>query len=192
MMHHTPNPFDQVFYPVGGVWRVVGLRRSFSNQSVALKTLIHKVLRGKQGITSRPPRASPTYSRGPVKDQTPKTQTHLNTPFAQEALSQYVAGKPVKEIAAEFGIHRRTVLAMARRAGLPRRFEQLSIETGEEARRLYEQGLSLEEVAEELGISRMGARSAILKSGGTMRPRGRQRRRTCDPQSVQVFGIDHA
>lgn len=151
------------------------LRRCFSNQSAALKSLTSRGLRGKHDLASRPERTSRRDIRGPVVEKTLRTQTSLSAPLRIEVLTTYTAGTPVNEIARQYRVHRNSFSELASDAGLVmRRNQELSATTGAEARRLYESGLTLEEVGQELGASRMGVRTAILKAGGTMRPRGRQ------------------
>jgi transposase-like protein len=101
-----------------------------------------------------------------------QTQTRLSYPRRQELLAAYAAGKPVRQIAREFGIHRNTVTTIVNSEGAPVRRPRISSEAKAQALPLYESGMSLAAVAKELGISSAGARAIILDAGGTMRPAG--------------------
>jgi len=101
----------------------------------------------------------------------------LNASNRRELLAGYAAGVPVRELAARFGIHRATIWEAATAAGIERGKTELSDEVREHASRLYAEGLSLAHVASHLQISYEVARSAVIASGGTIRPAGRQRTR---------------
>lgn len=89
-------------------------------------------------------------------------------------LAAYTAGVPVQELTARFGVHRGTVWAVVRRAGLDARTPGVSVETREEAARLYADGLTLVQVARQLGLGDEAVRAAVVACGGTIRPRGRR------------------
>ena len=153
------------------------LHRSFSNQSVALGSLISRALRGKRAFLSRSSKAVQSDVRGHVVDRALKTQTRLSYPSRQKVLAAYAAGTPVKEIAGRFGICRSTVWKIVTGAGQPTHNHDLSHAAREEVRRLYESGLTLAEITKELGVGRVNARAAIISAGGAMRPQGRRRQR---------------
>lgn len=71
-------------------------------------------------------------------------------------------------------MHRGTVWAVVRRAGLDARTPAVSVEKREEAARLYEDGHTLAQVAAQLGISDEAVRAAVVACGGTIRPKGRR------------------
>jgi len=52
------------------------------------------------------------------------------------------------------------------------RNQPLASSTRDEARHLYDVGRSLAQVAEQLGVSASAVRSAVLVTGGTLRPAG--------------------
>lgn len=83
---------------------------------------------------------------------------------------------PVRELAARFGIHRTTIWEAATAAGIARGKAELPDEVREHANRLYAEGMSLAHGAKRLRISNEVARSAVIASGGTIRPAGKQRR----------------
>lgn len=104
-----------------------------------------------------------------------QSQTRLNASNRAELLVGYAAGVPVRELAARFGIHRATIWEAATAAGIERGKTELSDEVREHANRLYAEGMSLGHVAKRLRISTEVARPAVIASGGTIRPAGRQR-----------------
>lgn len=156
----------------GAAFLNVVLCRSFSNQSVALKSLISRTLRGKRAIATRSSKSPRNDVRGPMAEKTLQTQTRLSYPRRQELLTAYAAGTPVRQIAREFGIHQNTVTTIVNSEGAPVRRPRISSEAKAQALPLYEGGMSLAEVAKELGISSAGARAIIRDAGGTMRPAG--------------------
>lgn len=153
----------------------MGLHGSLSNQSVALKSLISRALRGKRALLYRPAKAVRSDVRGQIVDRALKTQTRLSYPSRQQVLAAYAAGTPVKKIASRFGICRGTVWKIVTGAGQPVRSHDLPPAVREEVRRLYESGLTLAEITKKLGMGRVNARAAIISAGGTVRPRGRRR-----------------
>ena len=79
---------------------------------------------------------------------------------------------PVKQIAERFGVHRTTITKIVTSAGVKVRSQPLASSTRDEARHLYDSGRSLAQVAEQLGVSASAVRSAVLVTGGTLRPAG--------------------
>jgi DNA-directed RNA polymerase specialized sigma24 family protein len=80
-----------------------------------------------------------------------QVQHRLETEEVDQLLERYRAGIKIKELAAEFGIARTTVMKHVERAGAPRR-RNLIREHLEEAHRLYDQGWSLAKIAEHFGV----------------------------------------
>lgn len=99
----------------------VDLVRCFSNSRKPLRALIRRVLRGAKRSGSRPPRQGIEDARGPVARKSPVVQTRLNAQSRAELLDGYREGAPARELAERFRVHRGTVWALARRAGLPPR-----------------------------------------------------------------------
>ncbi|MCD1285726.1 MULTISPECIES: helix-turn-helix domain-containing protein [unclassified Brevibacterium] len=95
-----------------------------------------------------------------------------------EPLDGYASGVPVRELAAQFKVHRGTVRQIARQAGLAARRPDLPDTIRQDAARLYADGLPLDHVATQLGISIEAVRSAVVACGGTIRPGGRRSVRT--------------
>lgn len=153
---------------------MVGLAGCFSNPRKPLRALIRRVLRGAKRSGLRPARREIEDTRGPVAKKSPVIQTRLNAQSRAELLDGYSAGVPVRDLVERFGVHRGTVWALARRAGLtPRNGPELPQHLRDEAVALYASGLSLLKVGRQLGIADDTVRAAVLASGGTIRPRGR-------------------
>lgn len=110
-----------------------------------------------------------------MHENSSRSQTRLSASIRSELLTGYAEGAPVQELATRFGIHRATVWAIAQRAGYPSRAPEHSDELRAEAARLYNDGLTLSQVAKELGIGDEAVRSAVVATGGTIRPKGRRR-----------------
>jgi len=96
----------------------------------------------------------------------------LSYPQRQKLIDAYVSEMPVKQIAERFGVHRTTITKIVTSAGVKVRSQPLASSTREEARHLYDSGRSLARVAEQLGVSASAVRSAVLGTGGTLRPAG--------------------
>lgn len=152
------------------------LRSCFSNPRRPLRSLISRVLKGSRRPAGRPTVSARPDERGPVRKNSVQSQTRLNASNRAELLAGYAAGVPVRELAARFGIHRATIWEAATAAGVVRGKAELSDEVREQANRLYAEGMSLAHVAKRLRISNEVARSAVIASGGTIRPAGKQRR----------------
>lgn len=146
----------------------------FSNRRKPLDTLIRRVLKGSKRPVSRPAREPIVDERGPVAEDSEQSQTRLNASNRAALVAAYAEGAPVKVLAKRFGVHRTTVMEIARRAGIDRRRPGLSKSGRVEATRLYESGLSLARVAAKLGVSDDSVREAVIACGGIIRSRGRR------------------
>lgn len=103
----------------------VDLRSSFSNPRKPLGSLISGVLRSSR---ARQPRTRGTQiadERGPVRETSRQSQTRLSVSNRAELLAGYASGVPVRELAAQFKVHRGTVREIARQAGLAARRPEL-------------------------------------------------------------------
>ena len=148
------------------------LHRSLSNPSAPLRSLIARSQRKAHSLIARPERPSRRDQRGPVATQALKSQTRLSYPQRQKLIDAYASGMPVKQIAEHFGVHRTTITKIVTSAGVKVRNQPLASSTRDEARHLYDVGRSLAQVAEQLGVSASAVRSAVLVTGGTLRPAG--------------------
>ena len=86
-------------------------------------------------------------------------------------VTAYLEGERVEDLADRYGIHRSTVMAKLRRAGVPK-YSGWSDDTTAEARRLYEAGLSITEISERTGRARTTIGNHLRAAGVEMRPRG--------------------
>ena len=96
----------------------------------------------------------------------------MSYPQRQKLIDAYVSGTPVNQIAERFGVHRTTITKIVTSAGIKVRSQPLATSTRKEARRLYDSGRSLAQVAEQVSVSSSAIRSAVLLTGGNMRPAG--------------------
>ena len=99
----------------------VVLRRSLSNPSAPLRSLIARSQRGTRSPTARHERPFRSDQRGPVATQALKSQTRLSYPQRQKLFDAYVSGMPVEQIAERFGVHRTTITRIASRSGVTMR-----------------------------------------------------------------------
>lgn len=150
------------------------LPKRFSNKRPALKTLIHRVLKGSEGHGFRGRVSERGDTRGPVAKNPVKSQTRLTPERLAALVSDYQAGMPVRAIAVKYGVHRGTVPSFVRRAGAPLRTPGLSEKDRLRAVVLYGDGLTLKKVAERLDVDEKTVRNAVAESGVEIRPRGRR------------------
>lgn len=101
------------------------LRSSFSNPRKSLGSLISRVLRGSRAHDPRTRDGRITDQRGPVRESSRQSQTRLSVSSRAELLAGYASGVPVRELAAQFKVHRGTVREIARQAGLAARQPEL-------------------------------------------------------------------
>lgn len=90
------------------------------------------------------------------------------------------AGAEIKDLAAELGVHRATIIAHLNRRGVEGRRHpgRTLTETGiQDAGRLYESGLSLAEVGKRLDVDRRYLRVVLPAAGFPLRRPGRQQSR---------------
>lgn len=99
----------------------VALRRSLSNPSTPLRSLIARSQRKTRSPIARPGRPSRRDQRGPVATKALKSQTRLSYPQRQELLDAYASGMPVQQIEERFEVHRTTITRIASRSGVTMR-----------------------------------------------------------------------
>lgn len=153
---------------------MVDLPKRFSNKRPALKSLIHRVLRGAEGHESRSRTSKRRDARGPVAKNPAKSQTRLTAGRRAELVADYEAGIPVRSIAAKYGVHRGTIPKFVLGSGGALRTPGLSGADRVRAAALYADGLTLKEVAERLGVDDKTVRNAVVQEGGSLRPQGRR------------------
>lgn len=86
-------------------------------------------------------------------------------------VAAYLDGERIDDLAERYDIHRSTVMAKLRRAGVPK-YSGWSDETTNEARDLYEAGFSITEISEKMGRARTTIGNHLRAAGVEMRPRG--------------------
>ncbi len=88
-----------------------------------------------------------------------------------ELIAAYLDGERIEDLASQYGVHRSTVMAKLRRAGVPR-YSGWTEEITKEARDLYEAGLTITEISERMGRARTTIGNHLRAAGVEMRPRG--------------------
>src|SRR5690625_7801454 len=104
--------------------KMVDLGSSFSNPRKPLGSLISGVLRSSRARQPRT-RTQIADERGPVRENSRQSQTRLSVSNRAELLAGYASGVPVRELAAQFKVHRGPVRERARQAGLAARRPEL-------------------------------------------------------------------
>lgn len=88
----------------------------------------------------------------------------------------YRAGATARELAGEFGIHRKTVTAHLRREGVAIRSRGLQPSEVDEAARLYGQGWSTVRLGKKFAVSNHTVSAALRNAGIPIRTRSRAER----------------
>lgn len=97
----------------------------------------------------------------PVPD-TRQAQKRLDAASVDALVDGYLAGQTVYELAAEFGIERRTVSAHLHRRGVPMRRRGLFLAQKEEAFALRNRGWSLAQIGAQFDVAPGTVRSTLL------------------------------
>lgn len=100
-----------------------------------------------------------------------QVQNHLSKVKIKAVVTAYLAGVPVKQIAAEFGIARQTVTEIYHRAGLEPRKRGLSPTQITLAAKLYSDGASLAAVGKKFTVDAETVRQVLRAAGVWIRPR---------------------
>lgn len=100
-----------------------------------------------------------------------KRPKRLNHDQVDQLLEAYRAGEKVNDLSARFVVHRDTVLALTRKAGLPGRYPKLTSEQVKVAKRLYSEGLSTLVIAKQFGVAGETVRVALQNAGAKLRKR---------------------
>jgi len=112
-----------------------------------------------------------------TKTRTPRrAQRRLTDQQLKELLTGYEQGRPIDELAAQFGIHRSTVLDHLNRSHAPRRYPALDEDRIKLAIERYQDGLSLRDVGITLGVHASTIRQALLQNRIPIRDQHRQER----------------
>ncbi|MGD7705441.1 helix-turn-helix domain-containing protein [Microlunatus sp. Y2014] len=91
-------------------------------------------------------------------------QKRLDAASVDALVDGYLAGQTVYELAAEFGIERRTVSAHLHRRGVPMRRRGLSLAQKEEAFALRDRGWSLAQIGARFDVSAGTVRNHLASS----------------------------
>lgn len=93
-----------------------------------------------------------------------QVQKRLDAASVDALVDGYLAGQTVYELAAEFGIERRTVSAHLHRRGVPMRRRGLSLAQKEEAFALRDRGWSLAQIGARFDVSAGTVRNHLASS----------------------------
>ncbi|WP_435531036.1 helix-turn-helix domain-containing protein [Rhodococcus spelaei] len=144
------------------------LREAVSSQRTPLQRLI-----GEIGVD---PRASiPAEigrSTGPASDRAAhRANRKLQPDELLELADRYRRGASIYELADHFGIHRQTVSAHLRRAGVAARPSlKMTPRVVDRATQLYREGMSTVQIGKELNIGTSTVGKALKRAGVEMRP----------------------
>ena len=93
------------------------------------------------------------------------TQRHLTDAEQADLITKYQAGSDMRQLAKDFGLHRRTVRAILDRHGVERRQRILTTSQIDEAVRMYQQGASLAVVGRRFGVEHSTIRKHLVARG---------------------------
>lgn len=116
-------------------------------------------------------------SRGHVVRSLGMAQTFLLPEQVDDLVAGYRAGATLVELAALFGIHRRTVAEHLVRREVPIRRGGAGPSRFHEIADLYESGLTLVEVGLKIGVGPRAVRRALVEHGVRIRAGGGRRSR---------------
>ncbi len=116
-------------------------------------------------------------SRSVPLSSTPKQmQRRLGPEEIDELVAAFQAGATLREVAAQFGVHRTTVSKQLERRGVRRRQRSLDSSELAEALRLYRTGLSTIAIGQQLGFDGGTIWQALRRAGVQLRDsHGRER-----------------
>ena len=106
-------------------------------------------------------------------DRALQRQVRLSDKQVAELIAQYEAGHSVRQLGAQFGINRETVLEHLKRAGVPRRPNVRKMSDAQVVRavELYANNLSLAKVAVQFDVNAATIRREFAVAGIAIRPR---------------------
>lgn len=144
----------------------VGLVEAFAHQTKQIQRLLRLAQNWHNSVSRRRPLPTPAY----------RTMPRLKPEQAQQVIAGYRAGATVYELAAKFGINRKTVSRALHREQIPMRMVGLNEQQIEEAERLYRGGRSLADIAERLHVDTRTVHRRLRERGLLMRDtQGRDR-----------------
>lgn len=108
-----------------------------------------------------------------VPTRTRQVQVRLTSEQIEELVAAYGVGATVAALALRFQVHRTTVMAQLRRAGVPERHADKAWDSAKlaQAAKSYEAGESLAAVGRRYGIDAETVARRLRKAGVPIRPR---------------------
>jgi DNA-directed RNA polymerase specialized sigma24 family protein len=113
--------------------------------------------------------ASSTGSEQRLRARQRQRQRRLTVEQTQQLIAEYEAGAGIKELAARWDLHRTTVAARLRRAGVQLRRQGVPDTLLNEAIQLYGEGWSCQRLAGRYGCDAETARQTLRRAGVRMR-----------------------
>jgi DNA-directed RNA polymerase specialized sigma24 family protein len=111
--------------------------------------------------------ATDRQQRPPTRQR--QTQHRLSVEQVQRLVAEYRDGASVQELAARWGVHRTTVAAQLRQAGVPLRRRGVPADRRTEAIRLYGEGWSCQRLAERYGCHATTVWKVLRQAGVRLR-----------------------
>lgn len=110
---------------------------------------------------------------GSSKERQGSRLRRLPASEVERLVVRYCDGSTVNALAAEFGIHRKTVMDHLRRAGIPRRVDAMRWTSDQlaQATDLYRQGQSVASIGSEFGLDPSTVSRRLKRAGVVLRPR---------------------
>jgi transposase-like protein len=103
-----------------------------------------------------------------------QAQRRLTAEQSKQLIAEYRTGASIKELATQWGVHRTTVAAQLRQAGVPLHRQGIPADQLAEAVRLYCEGWSCQRLAERYGCNATTAWKLLQQAGVKLRkPWGR-------------------
>lgn len=112
--------------------------------------------------------SSTDHRQGPSVRQR-QTQRRLTAEQLKQLIAEYEAGASMKELATRWNLHRTTVAAQLRQAGVQLRRQGVPDTLLDEAIRLYGEGWSCRRLAERYGCDAETVRQALRRAGVRLR-----------------------
>lgn len=137
----------------------VGLLQTYCNRNETTRQVDGLVAEARGQIRGVAP------CRIPRPPRSARAEKQLHAATEQAIAAEYQAGRTMKEIAIQHGIHRVTVSEVLDRTGTSKRPKGMSPSQVDMAARLYCSGLSLASVGEQLGFDATTIRTMLLRHG---------------------------
>lgn len=113
--------------------------------------------------------ASPTGSQQGLPARQRQAQRRLTPEQTQQLAAEYEGGASMKELAVRWGLHRTTVAAQLRQAGVQLRRQGIPDDHLDEAVRRYGDGWSCQRLAQRYGCDAETVRQALTRAGVRLR-----------------------